>query len=374
LHNAHGSSAVGCSASSTLGNAMKSRNGRPVITSPVPRAVWESLIEADPDAVVTQSLAWHDAVFADGRYKDVSRLYEFPSGRQVVLPLARRRRRPAWTTVTASWPRAWGVCGPISSGGQITAEEAASVLADLAGQGALVAEVQLRYGASEAWLSEARQYQIEEHGCHVLDLAGGYNQVWTHRFRSAARTAVRKAERSGVEVEVDTSGQLLPVFYDLYEKSMLRWAAMQHEPLWLTRWRTIRATPPKMLAAVSEHFGKDCGIWVARSEGVPVAAIIVIQSGTHAKYWRGAMDKELATPVRANEFLHSLAIEQACRDGHRCYEMGQSRPGSPLAAFKEKLGATTQSGHTLRAERIPLQAFTRASRNAAKKVIGFRDV
>ena len=155
---------------------------------------------------------------------------------------------------------------------------------------------------------------------------------------------------------------------------MLRWAAMQHEPLRLTRWRTIRATPPKMLAAVSEHFGKDCGIWVARSEGVPVAAIIVIQSGTHAKYWRGAMDKELATPVRANEFLHSLAIEQACRDGHRCYEMGQSRPGSPLAAFKEKLGATMQSGHKLRAERIPLQAFTRASRNAAKKVIGFRDV
>ena len=52
---------------------------------------------------ITQSLAWHNAVFADGRYKDVSRLYEFPCGRQVVLPLARRRRRPAWTTVTASW-------------------------------------------------------------------------------------------------------------------------------------------------------------------------------------------------------------------------------------------------------------------------------
>jgi hypothetical protein len=352
---------------------MRSGSYRPVITSPVPREAWESLFRSDPDAVVTQSLAWRDAVFADGRYRDVSRLYEFPSGQQVALPLARRRQGTAWTTVTASWPRNWGICGPISGGGQIGTVEAAVVLADLAGRGTLAAEIQLRHGAAEAWLNEARQYRIEERGYHVLDLAGGFGEVWTHKFRGTARTAVRKAEHSGLEVEVDRTGQSLAAFYDLYEKSIQRWSGRQHEPLRLTRWRTIRATPPKMLTAVSQHFGKDCGIWMARSKGVPVAAIIVLQAGTRAMYWRGAMDKELATPVRANEFLHSLAIEQACRDGYRYYEMGQSRPGSPLAAFKEKLGAVWRPGHTLRAERIPLQAINHVSRNAAKQVIGFRD-
>ena len=174
----------------------------------------------------------------------------------------------------------------------------------------------------------------------MLDLAGGFSEVWSHRFRGTARTAVRKAERSGVEVEVDRSGQALQVFFELYEKSIRRWAAMQHEPVALTRWRTMRATPPRMLAAVAEHFGQGCEIWVARVQGMPIAAIVVLRSGSNAKYWRGAMDKELATPVRANEYLHSLAIEQACRDGCRWYEMGQTRPSSPLAAFKEKLGAT----------------------------------
>ena len=86
------------------------------------------------------------------------------------------------------------------------------------------------------------------------------------------------------------------------------------------------------------------------------------------------MDKELATPVRANELLHSLAIEEACRDGYRCYEMGQSRPESPLAAFKEKFGATMQPGHTLRTERLPLHAVGRMSRSAVKRMIGFRDI
>ena len=173
--------------------------------------------------------------------------------------MARRRAGTAWTTVTASWPRNWGRSGPIIRGGQISTAEAAAVLADLAERGTLAVELQLRHGAAETWLNEARQYRIEELGYHVLDLAGGFSEVWTHKFRGTARTAVRKAERSGLEVDVDRTGQLLPVFYDLYEKSIRRWSARQHEPLRLTRWRTIRATPPKMIAAVSEHFGRTAG-------------------------------------------------------------------------------------------------------------------
>lgn len=353
---------------------MRSGNSHVSVTRPVPRAAWESLFSSDPDAVVTQSLAWRDAVFMDGRYEDISRLYEFPSGQQVVLPLARRRPSPAWAAMTASWPRDWGVGGPISRGGHIGPAEASAVLADVAQRGTVVAEIRLRHGAGAAWLSQARQFQVSDYDCHVLDLDGGFSHVWAGKFRGTARTAVRKAERSGLDVEVDRSGRLLPTFCELYEKSIQRWAAMQNEPLRLTRWRTIRATPPRMLAAVSEHFGKGCSVWVARSEGVPVAAIIVLRSGTHAKYWRGAMDKDLATPVRANELLHCLAIEQACQDGYRCYEMGQSRPESPLAAFKEKFGATLQPGHTLRAERLPMRKAGCVSRSMVKRMIGFRDI
>lgn len=344
------------------------------VTSPVPRNVWAALLRSDQGAVVTQSLAWRDAVFADRRYQDVSRLYEFASGRRIVLPLARRRRATNWTAVTASWPSVWGVCGPICQDGQVSAAEAAAVLADVARPATVAAEIQLREGAGDVWLGEARGYRVSERGCHVLDLAGGFSEVWSHRFRGTARTAVRKAERSGLDVAVDRSGQAVGVFFDLYEKSINRWAAMQHEPVVLTRWRTIRATSPRMMAAVSRNFGKDCEIWVARANGAPAAAIVVLRSGSNAKYWRGAMDKELATPARANEYLHSLAIEEACRDGCRYYEMGQSRPGSPLAAFKEKLGATLRPGYTLRAERLPLDAVRRRTRDAAKSLIRFRDV
>ena len=362
-----------CRQANASGDGTQPGSSRPKVTSPVPRDVWDWVLRSDPGAVVTQSLAWRDAVLADGRYRDVSRLYEFGSGHRIALPLVRRKHATAWTGTTASWPRTWGVGGPICQDGKVSVAEAAAVLADLA-DGTLAAEVRLPEGADDAWLTAARGKRIEERDVHVLDLTGGFSEVWSHRFRGTARTAVRKAERAGLKVEVDRSGQALGVFFELYEKSIQRWAAMQHEPVVLTRWRTIRATSPRMLAAVSRHFGKNCEIWVARANGVPIAAIVVLRFGSNAKYWRGAMDKRLATPVRANEYLHSLAIEEACRSGCRRYEMGQSRPGSSLAAFKEKLGATLQPGYMLRAERLPLDAVRRHTRDTVKALIGFRDV
>ena len=350
-------------------------DAHPVVTSPVPRDVWESLFRSDCDAVVTQSLAWHDAVFASGQYRDVSVLYDFPSGQQVVLPMARPRWQPSRAAVVASWPPVWGVSGPISQGGRITPAEAAAVFADVARLGTLGAHITLRHNADETWLSQARQFRVEQYACYVLDLDGGFDEVWQRKFRGTARTAVRKAERLGVDIEVDRSGKLLGEFYDLYEKSMRRWSAAQHEPLWLTRRRMARAAPtsPGHLERVAERFGEDCAVWVARSGGEPAAAIIVLRAGTWAKYWRGAMDKELATPVRANEFLHRLVIEEACRDGYRFYDMGGAGPGSPLAAFKEKLGATLHFTHDLRTERFPVHAARRRAEDLVKKTFGLRD-
>lgn len=329
----------------------------------------------DPNAVVAQSLPWRDAVFASGQYRDLSLLYEFPSGRQVVLPMARHRGVPPWAALAASWPRGWEAAGPICPGGQVSPEEVAAVLADVAGRGSLATEIRLRHDADRTWLSEARHFRVDKAGTYVLDLQEGFDRVWQHRFRSEARTAVRKAERSGLDIEVDRSGRLLDVFSDLYEKSIRRWSAQQqHEPLLLTRWRAAWTSPtsPARLALIAGHFAENCATWIARSKGQPVAAIIVLRSGAYAKYWRGAMDSEGATPVRANEFLHRLAIEEACRDGYRFYDMGAAQPGSSLARFKEKLGAAPLFTHILRAERLPLHAARQRSEELVKKMVGFR--
>ena len=219
--------------------------------------------------------------------------------RQVLMPMARRRVQPPGATAIASWPQVWGIGGPITPDGQVSSVEAAAVLADVARRGTLSATITLRPGADRNWLSQAGQYRVEDRGCYVVDLDGGFGEVWQHKFRSNTRRAVRKAERSGLEIEVDRSGRLLDVFFDLYQKSLLRWAAAQHEPLWFTRLRMNRVcyTTPGHLAVVSKHFGANCAVWVARYGGQPAAANIVLRRGAYVKAWRGAMDKGLS-PAR----------------------------------------------------------------------------
>ena len=333
------------------------------VVSPVPREVWESLLRSDREAAVTQLLAWRDAVFASGRYRDVSLLYEFGSGRQVVLPLARRRGQPPQAAV-ASWPQEWSVGGPICSDGRVSLAEAAAVLTDVARRGTLEARVALRYNADRAWLEAAGRFEVSRYGCYVLDLDRGFEHVWQHKFRGTARTAVRKAEQSGLDVEVDRSGRLIEVVHELYEKWIRARAARQDQPVWLTRMRMSRIAPTSLpqMKLVAEHFGKDCATWVARWKGEPVAASIVLRFGMFMHFWRVAEDGELAHPVRATELLHRLIIEEACRDGYRFYNMGGAPEGSSLARYKEKLGASMYFTHELSLTRPPLRAARTARR------------
>ena len=66
----------------------------PTVVSPAPRSAWRELVAADPQAMPTQSPEWLDALCADGRYVDASRLYRTADGGSALLPLARRAHRP----------------------------------------------------------------------------------------------------------------------------------------------------------------------------------------------------------------------------------------------------------------------------------------
>ncbi len=340
----------------------------------MPREAWEAALKSDSDAVVTQSLPWRDCVLAGARYADLSRLYEFPSGRQVVLPLVRRRGVPTAAGVVSSWPRTWSPGGPICPDGPVSAAEATAVLADVSAMGALVTELRLRHDARDVWLAANKWFHAEAVPWWVIDLTGGAGEVWERKFRGSVRRAIRKAERSGVEVESDRSGRLLEEFDALHRKTVIRLAHSQHMPVWLTRRRRAADTNPRLLALVARHFGADCTTWVARHQGQPVAARIVLRSGAYAKGWQTAMDTELTAGLGGvSQLLDWRTIEDACADGYRYFELGFARPGSSIGDYKKRLGADLRYNSTLRAERVPLRAAMNLPAELAKRAIGFRD-
>jgi hypothetical protein len=349
---------------------------RPALTdvvSPAPLPAWEQLIRQNRDSLVTQTPVWSQCVLDGGGYADASRLYRFADGESAVLPLVRSRLLPARWAPAGSWPFDWGIGGPVTSAGFGPAH-ARQVLEDLARRPAVRTGVRLNPLSAELWHEVAAPWFSEqEHTTYVVDLAGGFEQVWASRFRGSVRRGVRKAERSGVEVEVDHTGRLIPVFYRLYEQSIERWARQSNEPLALARLRARRANPERKFATVAARLGQACVTWVAWTAGEPAASIIVLRSGAQAKYWRGAMNHTLAAPVRANDLLHRLAIEQACEAGCVNYHMGDSRPGSSLAGFKEGFGARPMDSWSLLRERVPVTAAQQSVRTLVKRAIRFQD-
>ena len=95
---------------------------------------------------------------------------------------------------------------------------------------------------------------------------------------------------------------------------------------------------------------------MARSNDIPVAAVVVLTQPGAASYWRGAMDEALAGPTRANYLLFKLAIEAACAAGARTFHMGDTGTSASLAQFKSRFGAEPVAYREYHLERLPVTA------------------
>jgi hypothetical protein len=357
-----------------MGSAWRTTSdGRLRVTDSVSRSQWHAILAGDPHGLVYQSPDWVQMLTARG-YQDGTRLYEARDGRLLLLPMATRTLPGGVLSLRGSMPPGWGSGGVVSTG-PVEPEDLTSICGDLRrDRRVLRTFIQPSPLRSAAW-GAARLPGVTRipRLAHVLDLSGGFDAVWSKRFTGAARTAVRRAERSGVVVEHDRTGELLPVFYSLLEQSVVRWAQQQHEPLALARWRARRRDPLEKFQAIVSAVPSAYHLYVARHGGRAVAAVLVYHGAGGVMYSRGAMDRELAGPVRANHLLHRVAIEDACAAGLRSYDFGESGGSAALAQFKTRFGARPAPYDELVVERLPLTAADRLARTAVKRVIGFRD-
>jgi Acetyltransferase (GNAT) domain len=341
------------------------------VTTPAPRAVWAELVDANPGTTPSQTPAWLDAICAHGPWADASRLYETRDGRALVLPMARRRRRPLAVTSEFSMPSTWGTGGLLAAG-PVSAEDVAAVVADLRRSPALRTTVRPGFEQAPLWAAVAPAAGARELPTldHVLDLDGNFDRLFAG-FSSAARRAVRKAEKEHVTVEPAHGEPAVREFYRLYEGWIDQRAHRRGIPLPVARRMGHANEPLPRLLTLSRVLGDAFTVWLARLDGRAVAAMITLVQGEVAQSWRIASDREVADKVRAMDLLHRHAIEYAALRGCRYYNMGESGGVESLMRFKARFGATPQEFAGYRFERLPVSAVTepvRALRHRAEAV------
>lgn len=338
--------------------------------SPAPRAEWARVFRDDPFALESQSPEWTDAICASRRWRDASRLYETADGRTLVLPMLRHADGIGPVAIESSNPPACGLGGVVAVDG-VWPDEANAVLADLARRTVLLQSVSPGPLALAAWQNAAHpRATIRPHRVHVLDLRGGWDEVWAHRFNKTSRRGVRRGERLGVTVEHGKGDDLVAEFYALMERAVLRWAGQQNEPAWLARRRLHRRDPRDKFDAIARHLGDRFQVWTARVGDETAAACLVVR-GRNAHDFRAAMDERFKH-YHATDLLLARAIQDACAAGCHKYYLGESGTGS-LGQFKERFGARPYVSPEFIFERLPVTGAERGVKTAIKRLIGFRD-
>ena len=346
---------------------------RLVAIGPGSRERWEAVVRADAHVNIHQTPVWCDCICRSEGLEDVTRSYESSDGRLIVLPLVQGCRLPKQLKVQSSWPGPWGFCGLLATEGRITSDDVIHIIKDVQAYSGLRTSLPVpRMADVQLWEALVPSDVIREsRTTHVLDLSGGFENVWRRRFAGVVRTATRKAERLGITVESDTTGRLLPVFDALYRMSVDRWAKARHHPLVIARLLASRREPFRKFQIVSDLLGKACEVHIAWLGGKPVAGTIVLTHGVVATYWRGAMDIERAAGTGANELLHRVAIETACLSGCLQYDMQRSA-SEGLGRFKSKFGAQPTTFPEYRFENIPVTVLDRRARVFAKRMLGMQ--
>lgn len=344
-----------------------------VHAGPVTRREWDEVAAGDPDAIVTQTPVWIDAMVATGRFVDASTRFDLADGRRFVLPLARRRGPSGLLLGSEGFATGWGIGGLVGAG--LDEQAIRSVLRHL-GEGRDL-RVQFRpnpvHGrlyASAGCDGIGRGLRLPRRA-HVIDLRGGRGAAW-NAFSKSARRCVRLGERAGVEVVHGNRSELLAEYQVLHERSLDRWAAERHEPAALARFRARRRDGSGKWATIARELGPSFTVWIARLNGEPLAAMLLL-SGPNAHETRAAVDRERSGTIAPSYLLTWLAIEQVVEAGAAWYHLGESGTSSTLSAYKERFGAVAHDYAEHRFERLPVTRVDTLARSAVKRMIGFKE-
>jgi Acetyltransferase (GNAT) domain len=336
------------------------------VVSPAPREVWREVLDADPGATALQTPNYFAAVVRCTGGRDASRLYLLPDGRRLILPLIRLRSTPG-LPVLADFPGGFGHGSLLATDG-LQADDVRTVVNDLR-RHVLSARLGGGHHTAEQWAAGPSPGVVEvPRRVDVIDLDGGWQDVFGRGFSRSARYNVRKAERAGVEVERDTNGRLIPVFYNLYLAWVDRWIPHCGLPPAIARHSALRQEPRRKFETVAAMLAEECRVFVAWHRGRPVASCITLVHGQHAIGWRSYSIKELAAPVCANNLVQARAVADACEAGCRFFDLGQSGDVASLLSYKSSLGSTPRRVVDLRIER-PAVTYVRGLKDSTQRIV-----
>lgn len=306
------------------------------------RPAWEAFVAGSPDADILQSWAWGAcsalagepprrlvAEGADGSLRGVAQALVRPAG--FGRSVAYVAHGPVWQRDASD---ADALLGALLDGLAQEARQARSIVVKLdprgGGDAAVVATRLERFGLQRA-------PDLQAPTTRLVDLQDGGEQLMAS-WHADARRLSRRAEREQVEVRIDRSGDPdeIAAFHQLLEVTADR--------------AEFRVRSPEFLARLAAEFAAAGGwyLGIARSEGVPIAGMVMPRLGERAYYLYGASLRDERYKHKYGPYAVMATLQRSlAADGVRQLDMwGVVEPDDPdadpawqgFSAFKRTFG------------------------------------
>ena len=291
-------------------------------TENVSELKWDEIVRNSENSYFFHTHAWAKILEATYGYRIATRLYEL-EGNEILVPMMEGKKYGF--QYYHSMPLGYGGIFLVSN---ISSEALQKILKNIVGWRHLLFKLSLPPFFSFSIQEDLTISQInsEWNYTHVLSLEKGFEYLWKNKFNRKNRNAIRKAEKSGVEISKKNSVNNFREYHKLYIKSSKRWGYK-------------KLPHPLRLYENMCKFGlPHVQLRLAIKDDKAIAGLVSLYYGKNVFYWISSYLKEYEI-YRPTNLLLKDSIEQACDEGYKYYNFGASGNLEGVRKFKESFGA-----------------------------------
>lgn len=281
---------------------------------PDPAGAWERIVHEVSHSHLAHAPEWFTVIRDAYGHEPLYLGAEDGEGHSGVLP-AFVVRRPVFGTIVTSMPFL-DAGGPCSSSPALAHVLVEQLLAEAKRVGARV--VELRCTERFALAAQPMEHKVNL----ILPLTADSGALWRH-LDGSIRSQIRKAERSGLSVELG-GAEKLTEFYDIFAVRMRDLGSPVHAL--------------GFIRAVFGSFGDRARIALIRKGGTSVGGLIALAfRDTLAVPWASCLKEYFS--LCPNMLLYWETLRAACAEGFRRFDFGRSSRHSGTYRFKRQWGA-----------------------------------
>jgi hypothetical protein len=284
---------------------------------------WEEIILKSDNASFFLSPSWAKIMEKTWDYRTATRLYHV-NGKSILIPMMEMDRYGFKTF--SSMPGNFEY-GGLFSESEITSDDFKSIVNDILGGRNLILHINLSSSPElSPKIPEEWKVKDEFTSTDLLKLEGkDFEDIWKN-YKQNTRGAIRKAEKSGVEVREGNSLGDFRAFYDIYDKASQKWDM-----------KTPKA-PFKLFENLYKYGSDHVKLKLAVKDDKVIAGIIDLWYSKTVCPIYGTFLPKYGTYNPTSLLLNEI-FKQACLEGYKFYNFGPSGSLKNIRKFKEGFGA-----------------------------------